>query len=133
MPGYRTRVLGAQMYNADIKGFLQWGYNFYYSRTSQYLINPFLINDGDFAYPAGDPFAVYPGADGKPILSLHEILFEQALLDLRAMKTAEKKVGRAAVLAAINAEGKIDFKQYPRHEAYLLTLRDTVNRLAAAK
>ena len=52
---------------------------------------------------------------------------------LRTLKTAEKKVGRAAVLAAVNAEGKIDFKRYPRHEAYFLTLRDTVNRLAASK
>ena len=52
---------------------------------------------------------------------------------LRTLKTAEKKVGREAVLAAIAAEGKIDFKHYPRHEAYLLTLRDTVNRLAAQK
>ena len=121
------------MYNANIKGFLQWGYNFYYCRTSQYLINPFLINDGDFAYPAGDAFSVYPGADGKPILSLHEILFEQALLDLRAMKAAEIKVGREAVLSAIKSEGEIDFKHYPKHENYLLTLRDTVNRLAASK
>ncbi len=131
MPGYRARVLGAQMYKYNIKGFLQWGYNFYYCRLSQYLINPFLVNDGDYAYPAGDSFAVYPGADGKPILSLHEVLFEQSLLDLRALKAAEAKVGREAVLAAVDAEGKLDFTHYPRNEAYLLTLRDTVNRMAA--
>ncbi len=131
MPGYRARVLGAQMYKYNIKGFLQWGYNFYYCRLSQYLINPFLVNDGDYAYPAGDSFAVYPGADGKPILSLHEVLFEQSLLDLRALKAAEAKVGREAVLAAVDAEGKLDFTHYPRNEAYLLTLRDTINRMAA--
>ena len=133
MPGYRTRVLGAQMYKANTKGFLQWGYNFYYCRHSQYLINPFLINDGDYAWPAGDAFAVYPGTDGKPILSLHEIHFEQSLLDLRAMKAAEQRVGREAVLSAVGAEGRIDFNHYPRNESYLLTLRDTVNRMAASK
>lgn len=133
MPGYRTRVLGAQLYKTGTTGFLQWGYNYYYCRTSQYLINPFLINDGDFAYPAGDAFIVYPGMDGKPIPSLHGLLFKQALLDLRAMQAAEEKVGREAVLAAIESEGKIDYMHYPRSEAYILKLRDTVNRMAAGK
>ena len=133
MPGYRARVLGAQMYRANSKGFLQWGYNFYYSRTSQYPINPYLMNDGDFAYPAGDAFCVYPHTDGTPLLSLHGVLFSQALLDLRAMKAAEDKVGREAVIAAVEAEGKIDYMHYPRSESYLLTLRDKVNRMAAGK
>ena len=133
MPGYRTRVLGAQMYHAGVTGFLEWGYNFYYSRLSQYLINPFLINDSDYAFPAGDAFAVYPAPDGTPMPSLHGILFEQALLDLRALKLAEAKVGREAVLAAVLAEGEISFTEYPRNEDYLLNLRDTVNRLAAGK
>ena len=133
MPGYRTRVLGAQMYRAASTGFLQWGYNFYYSRTSQYPINPYLMNDGDFAYPAGDSFAVYPNTDGTPLLSLHGVLFSQALLDIRAMKAAEAVVGRDAVVAAVEAEGKIDYMHYPRSESYLLTLRDTLNRMAASK
>ncbi|MBE6581525.1 MAG: DUF4091 domain-containing protein [Ruminococcaceae bacterium] len=133
MPGYRARVLGAQMYRTGSTGFLQWGYNFYYSRTSQYLINPYLMNDGDFAYPAGDSFAVYPNNDGTPLLSLHGVLFSQALLDLRAMKAAEAVVGRDAVIEAVEAQGRIDYMHYPRTESYLLTLRDTVNRMAAGK
>lgn len=131
MPGYRTRVLGAQMYKANVTGFLEWGYNFYYSRLSQYLVNPFLINDCDYAFPAGDAYVVYPAPDGTPIPSLHGILFEQALLDLRALKLAEAKVGREKVLAAVLAAGDITFTKYPRNEEYLLNLRDTVNRLAA--
>lgn len=133
MPGYRTRALGAQLYAAKSTGFLQWGYNFYYSRTSEYLINPYLINDGDYAYPAGDTFAVYPGHDGKPVLSLHGVLFEQALLDLRALKAAEARVGRAAVLTAVESEGRMCYDRYPRNEAFYLNLRDTVNRMAAEK
>ena len=36
-PGYRTRVLGAQMYKYELAGFLQWGYNFY---NSAFLCTP---------------------------------------------------------------------------------------------
>ncbi len=131
MPGYRARVLGAQLYRTDVMGFQSWNFNFYYSKLSQYLINPYLINDGDYAYPAGDAFIVYPEVDGTPLLSLREVVFEQGLWDVRAMKAAEARVGREAVLAAVEAEGKIDFTHYPRNEAYLLKLRDTVNRMAA--
>ena len=74
---------------------------------------------------------VYPGPDGTPIHSLHEVLFEQGLLDMRAMQAAEAKVGRERVLSAIDAECDLDFENYPKHEDYLLNLRDTLNRLAA--
>ncbi len=74
---------------------------------------------------------MYPEVDGTPLLSLREVVFEQGLWDVRAMKAAEAKVGREAVLAAVEAEGRIDFTHYPRNEAYLLKLRDTVNRMAA--
>ena len=74
---------------------------------------------------------VYPGKNGKPIHSLHELLFEQALLDMRALDAAAERVGREAVIAAIDAEGEVTFKDYPREEEYLLKLRDTANRMAA--
>ena len=131
MPGYRTRVLGAQLYKAEIAGFLQWGYNFYYGRRSEVTINPYLTADGLGSWPAGDPFAVYPDADGTPLLALHHAIFVQALFDLRAMEAAEAVCGREAVLAAVEAEGKIDFSHYPRSNDYLLKLRDTLNRMAA--
>ena len=131
MPGYRTRVIGAQLYKFDIKGFLQWGYNFYFNRYSIEKTNPFVNLEGDLFTPAGDCFLVYPGRGGKPLHSLRELIFEQGLLDMRAMQAAEKKVGRDAVIAVIDIEGEIDFATYPRHEDYLLNLRDTVNRIAA--
>ena len=40
-PGYRTRVLGAQMYKYELAGFLQWGYNFYNSAFSLHPIDPY--------------------------------------------------------------------------------------------
>lgn len=133
MPGYRTRVLGTQLFKFALTGFLQWGYNYYYNQYSIDEVNPFLNIEGDMFTPAGDNLMVYPGKDGKPLHSLHELLFEQALLDVRAMDAAAEKVGREAVIAAIDAEGEVSFKQYPRCEDYLLTLRDTVNRMAAGK
>lgn len=131
MPGYRTRVMGAQMYKANITGFLHWGYNFYFNRFSIEPTNPFTDLSGDLFTPAGDNFMVYPGRDGKPLHSLHELLFEQALLDMRAMDAAAARVGREAVIAAIDAEGEVGFASYPKNEDYLLTLRNTVNRMAA--
>ena len=131
MKGHRTRVLGAQMYKAGLTGFLHWGYNFYFNRFSIGPVNPYLNIEGDLFTPAGDCLMVYPGTDGHPVHSLHEILFEQALLDMRAMDAAAQKVGRDAVIAAIDAEGDLKFDSYPKNEDYLLTLRDTVNRMAA--
>ena len=39
MTSQRNRIMGIQLYKYNIKGFLQWGYNFYYSRLSTYMIN----------------------------------------------------------------------------------------------
>jgi hypothetical protein len=61
MPSYRNRILGVQLYKYDIKGFLQWGYNFYYSQHSMFEINPYITTSASFTYPSGDAFSVYPG------------------------------------------------------------------------
>lgn len=131
MQGHRTRVIGAQMYKAGITGFLHWGYNFYFNRFSLGEVNPYLNIESNYFTPAGDCLMVYPGSDGHPVHSLHEILFEQGLLDMRAMQAAEAKVGRERVIQAIDAEGDLKFDSYPKHEDYLLNLRDTLNRMSA--
>ncbi|MBO5269497.1 MAG: DUF4091 domain-containing protein [Clostridia bacterium] len=131
MSAQRTRVIGAQMYKAGVTGFLHWGYNFYYSRFSRKLVNPYLSTDADYYVPAGDAVAVYPGPDGHPVLSLHAVLFEQAIYDMRAMHLAEQVSGRAAVIAAIDRCCKVDFMHYPTHADYLLRLREEINHLAS--
>ncbi len=130
MPAQRTRVIGAQMYKAGVTGFLHWGYNFYYSRFSRYLVNPYLSTDADYYVPAGDAVTVYPGQDGTPVPSLRAVLFEQAIYDMRAMTLAEQVSGRDAVIAAIDRCCKVDFMHYPTHPEYLLNLREEINRLA---
>lgn len=130
MPGYRTRALGFQLYMQKITGFLQWGYNFWYNQYSVSPVNPFVITDADFFVPAGDAFSVYPGPDGRALLSLHQILFEQALYDQRAAVAAEKAVGREAVTAELRKISSFDFMHYPKDDNALLALRDTLNRMA---
>ncbi len=70
MPSYRNRIIAPQLFKYDIEGFLHWGYNFYYAQYSVAPINPYLTTDSCCAFPSGDAFSVYPGADGKPTLSI---------------------------------------------------------------
>lgn len=133
MPSARNRALGVQLYLYDIEGFLQWGFNFYNSFLSYYHVNPYLTTDSN-AFQSGDPFMVYPGADGKPEESIHLMVFAQALTDLRALKTLERMTGRMYVDNIINenAKDKITFKRYPRDDEYYLNLRNRVNREIAS-
>lgn len=129
MPSYRTRVMGVQMWKYNIVGFLHWGFNFYNSQNSIRTINPYLITDGDYFVPAGDPYAVYPGEGGEALDSLHRLPFTMALQDVRAMKLAETLAGRDAVLRILDGEGNVTFSEYPRSGAWLQGVRDRVNGL----
>lgn len=127
-PGYRTRVLGAQLYKYELAGFLQWGYNFYNSAFSLYPINPYECTDADGAFPSGDAFIVYPGKDGKPEESQRLMLMDEAMSDLCAMKLLEQQSGREAVLECLEPEGEVLFlKQYPRNKEYLTSVRERIN------
>ncbi len=131
MPGDRTRMLGEQLYKFDIKGFLQWGFNFWYSQNSVVEVNPYTDTSGINWVPAGDTFSVYPGRDGKAVYSLHALHFYEALQDMRALQLLETKLGREAVekLIDFGCERPMTFKDFPRSEDYLLNLRDIVNRM----
>ena len=131
MPGQRTRILGTQLYKFNIAGFMQWGFNFWYSCGSRRLINPYTDVCGDYWVPGGDPFLVYPGQDGKAVYSYHALLFFEALQDLRALQLLEEKIGRKAVTALIDkgCQESLTFKAYPKNREYLLNLRETVNSL----
>lgn len=128
MPGARIRIIGAQIYKYDIKGFLHWGYNFWNCRYSVYPINPFVETCGEYFTPAGDCFLVYPAQDGTPYVSLHARQFEMALEDHKALTLAEKLIGREATLAILE-EGadKLTFMEYPMDESYLLGMRAKLN------
>lgn len=103
MPSARTRILGLQMYKYNLKGFLHWGYNFYYSGLSMYKVNPFTSTSADKYFPSGDAFSVYPGIDG-PLPSLRGVVFKDGLEDIAVCRLAEEKIGKQAVLDIIDAE-----------------------------
>ena len=125
MPGWRTRYMGVQMYYYDVKGFLQWGYNFYYTRLSIDLINPFADSTGEYFVPSGDTYSVYPADDGTALESMRLLQFREGLEDMMLCRMAEQKCGRAAVLDAIEeCCGKVVFGDCIRCAKPLLALRE---------
>ncbi|MDF2722378.1 MAG: hypothetical protein K0Q59_2053 [Paenibacillus sp.] len=129
MPSARNRVLGLQLYKFRIAGFLHWGYNFWYAQYSRFAIDPYRNTDANFAFPAGDPFVVYPGEDGKPVESLRFEVFREALQDLRALTLLESLIGREATIALMEqgAEAPITFSVYPHDASWLLDCRARIN------
>lgn len=128
MPSERNRIIGLQLYKYNIKGFLHWGYNFYYSALSKKQINPYVSNDADSCFPAGDPFSVYPGKDDA-LPSLRLFVFYDALQDIRAAELAERIAGRDKVMKIIERCGEITFSEYPHNPDYLLGTRSKINEL----
>lgn len=120
MPSYRNRIIGLQLYKYGIEGFLQWGFNFYYSQFSLYEINPYVITSSDGIFSSGDPFSVYPGKNG-PLPSLRALVFREALEDIEICRLLEEKIGKAAVVELIEKEAgmEITFKEYPRNPDFI--------------
>ena len=131
MPSYRNRTIGMQMYKYKIAGFLQWGYNFYQNAHSIDNINPYLENSGAGAYPAGDPFSVYPAPDGTALESLRLVVFSEALQDLAAMRLLEKYMPHEKIVQEIEkAYGEsIEFSSCAKHADQVLSVREKINEL----
>jgi len=134
MPGQRTRILGTQLFKYNAVGFLQWGYNFWYSQHSRMPIDPYTETCGSNWVQGGDAFSVYPGRDGKALMSLHAEHFYEALQDLRAYKLLESKLGHDGVVKLMEdmAGAPIDFENYPREQEYIHKLRAAVNSAIAS-
>lgn len=127
-PGYRTRILGVQLYKYDIDGFLHWGYNFYNSQYSLYPINPYQCTDAGEAFASGDPFVVYPGKDGKPEESMRLMYMNEAMQDLMVMKYLEQLTDKSTVMNCIEWDGmeELTFSKYPRNLTYLQHVKEKV-------
>ncbi len=126
MPSRRNRILGFQMYRHDIKGFLHWGYNFYYSRFSMQPVNPYLCNDAEGAFSSGDSFCVYPVPQGA-VPSLRFKVFYQGMQDMMAAKVLESLVGKEAVLKILEEKFPITFDRYPDTNEEFLAVREAIN------
>ncbi len=124
MPSARCRILGAQMFRYHIRGFLHWGFNFYNSQYSDYPIDPYACTDADGAFPAGDPFLVYPGHDGRPEASIRYMVFREAMQDLRALEWLASLAGHETADACL---GSMTLTEYPHDPESLIRLRQNIN------
>lgn len=133
MPSVRNRILGFIMYKYDVKGFLHWGFDFYYTRYSKREVNPFKETDAGHEFSSGDSFVVYPGEDGKPYDSLRLKVFYDAVQDFEALRLLEKKIGREKTLALLenDIDTPITARNYPHSEEWLLNKRKEINKALA--
>ncbi|WP_409294104.1 DUF4091 domain-containing protein [Peribacillus sp. SCS-26] len=133
-PSARSRILGMQLYKFNIKGFLHWGYNFWFSRLSRSRIDPYRNTDAGYGFPAGDPFLVYPGEEGA-VESIRLEVFFDALQDLRALQLLGGLIGRDEVIEMLESglDEPITFTQYPQGPEWLLGMREKINRRIAAE
>ena len=131
MPSHRNRVLGMLMYRFDVRGFLQWGLNFWYSPLSDHSVDPYNPAAEEDAFPAGDACVLYPGEGGEPVVSLRFKVFREALQDQRALSLLESRIGRENVCAVLEDAGIRAFNDYPRSGAAILALRERINRAIA--
>ena len=125
----RTRVIGYQMFKFDVRGFLHWGYNFYYTQLSKALIDPYKVSDAGGKFPSGDSYVVYPAKDGTPYPSIRLKVFYDALQDMAALNTLAKLTSKKDCLNIIEENGNhcLTFSDYPHSDEWLLNTRKTIN------
>ena len=93
MPAARNRILGTQLFYYGIKGFLQWGLNYWYIFRSRHFFNPFISPDAEQYFTGGTSFIVYPGV----IPSIRLMLFRDAMQDIRALELLASLIGKSKV------------------------------------
>lgn len=126
VPSARNRVLGLQMYVGGAKGFLHWGYNYYYGALSRGLFNP-MANPCGYKQLAGASYIVYPDISGEPIPALRMKVFYEAINDYRALQLLESLIGRDSVLHFIEKTvGKVNYKYCPTNKE-LFEFRQNLN------
>jgi len=91
-PLAKIRMSGWLFYRLGARGFLHWGYNYWFVFCTAQMSDPFLdASAGAWpGLPAGDPFVVYPGADG-PIDSIRWEVFAESLQDYALLQSAGVK------------------------------------------
>lgn len=127
MPSYRNRILGYQLYKYDIRGFLHWGFNFWFSQYSVSVQNPYMDTTAGGGFQSGDAFVVYPlDENGEVVCSLRLFVFNEGMQDMRALKLLELLEGRQIVEDMLkDIEG---FGTYPRNSDYIIRTRELVNK-----
>lgn len=125
---WRNRMLGVQLYTHNVKGFLHWGYNFYYDLLSYGLFDP---KTEPCHYNGANPataFMVYPATNGDCIQSIRQKIFYDGLNDIRALRLLESLIGRDATHDFVNEHyGDVDFHTSAESEEKFLAFREALN------
>ncbi len=124
--GSRNRKIGAEAYSMGAKGFLHWGYNYYYGVLSHGLFNP-TYYPGGYNQNPGSSFIVYSKADGTPIPSTRMKIFYEGINDYRALCLYESLSSREDAINLIKEYyGEPGFKFLPDNNN-LLNFRNELN------
>ena len=93
----KTRMLGLQLYKYRAKGFLHWGYNYYYGRMCHGIFDPMCDPCGYRNMPAVS-YLVYPLFDRSVAPSIREIQMRDAMSDYAALLRLESLIGYDATV-----------------------------------
>ncbi|MBQ7820739.1 MAG: DUF4091 domain-containing protein, partial [Clostridia bacterium] len=122
---YRTRIIGTQLYRYGAKGFLHWGYNYYFDRMSRGMFDP-KTNACGYKQMPGCSYLAYPANDGSTYPSLREKYMCEAICDYRALKLLESLKGREYVTELIDRYfgERVSVTTIPENEEQILSLKN---------
>jgi len=114
----KIRMAGWLFYKLGAKGFLHWGYNYWFVFCTANIGDPFLdaaVGSWPFM-PYGDAFVVYPGKDG-PMDSIRWEVFAESLQDYALLQSAGLKPNDPLL------ESLLDYQSFPKTEKWLADAR----------
>src|SRR5665213_2078451 len=114
----KIRMAGWLFYKLGAKGFLHWGHNYWFVFCSGTMDDPF--NDASVGAwpgePYGDPFVVYPGANG-PIDSIRWEVLAESFQDYALLQSAGIKPDDPLL------DSLKDYQTFPKTENWLAEAR----------
>ena len=129
----RNRIIGMQMYRYDIKGFLHWGYNYYYGCMS-HGVSDVCSTPGMYEMSNGSPYVVYPGFDGTCLPSIRLKVFGEGVCDMRVLQALESLTDRQTVCELLDSlfDGGLTFHTCVVEPEDFLRIRQTINEAIEA-
>lgn len=115
----KIRMNGFLFYKLEAKGFLHWGYCYWYKFCTDEIANPFLFDNVTGAWPGnpfGDTHVVYPGENG-PLDSIRWEIFAEGLQDYALLQSAGIKPDDP-LLSPIK-----DYANFPKTEEWMKEAR----------
>lgn len=123
-----NRSMGVQLYHYGAKGFLQWGFNYWYSMLSNGFFDPRFCQMG-YDEIAGTSYCVYPSPDGKAYPSIRQKVFYEGICDYRALELLEQKSGKTACEKIIEKHfGKLNTYVSAKSPEAMLAFRDEITK-----